>query len=200
MVAKAKSAARRWVAKAEIDYMTHFVTAWITFNSCYSTKYSRIRGDRARIDRIANEPSGMVAKAIEKFLESRARLGVEFQNHLAGPYTELESVQLAHNGNHLSFELILSSGSAIQSSPNKFGSRSKRQAADNFYESYGIYFVRDPSHPVNRSHITAKALVLILYQLRNRLFHGELNPKEDLQGIYMHAYFILLAIDRELAK
>lgn len=80
MAATAKSAARRWIVKAEIDYMTHFVTAWITFNSCYSTKYSGIKGDGAKINKIANETSGIVAKVIDHFLENGAQPCVDFRN------------------------------------------------------------------------------------------------------------------------
>ena len=201
MAATAKSAARRWVAKAEIDYMTHYVTAWITFNAWYTRKYSKVRGDRARIKKIACDPSGGVARAIEYFIERGAQPCVEFRNHLSRLYNELEQIQLDYKGRHLSFDHILGCESEIQSSPTKF---SKEKAIlklpDNFYECDGYYFVRDPSHLLNPANVMVKALVFILYQLRNRLFHGDLNPKDDLQAVYKHAYFILLAIDHELAK
>lgn len=188
------------MAKAEIDYMTQFVTAWITFNSWYSTKYSRIKGDRAKINKIATETSGIVAKVIENFLENGAQPCVDFRNQLAGLHYELEQAQLGYKQNYLSFHHIINGKDAIQTSPNNSGPPRVRSSPNNYVECGPYFFVRDALHTTNLVPLPIEALVQVLYQLRNRLFHGDLKPSDDLQLIYMHAYFILLAIDRELAK
>jgi len=47
-----------------------------------------------------------------------------------------------------------------------------------------IYFINDHV-------IIAKALIEILYRLRNALFHGEVNPTEEVQKVYKEAYYIM---------
>lgn len=49
------------------------------------------------------------------------------------------------------------------------------------------YFINDPEK-------VAKALIEILYRLRNALFHGEINPTEDVQKIYREAYYIMFTL------
>ena len=47
---------------------------------------------------------------------------------------------------------------------------------------------------VNNKNLIARALVEILYQLRNALFHGEITPTSQIQKTYEPAYLILKRI------
>lgn len=44
---------------------------------------------------------------------------------------------------------------------------------------------------VNDQNLIARALIEILYQLRNTLFHGEITPTPEIQEVYEPAYLIL---------
>lgn len=61
----------------------------------------------------------------------------------------------------------------------------------NHYECDSIHFKRDNTDPHCPAHIMSKCLIEVLYQLRNALFHGELSPIEQNQGVYKNAYFCL---------
>lgn len=189
MAITAKSAAKKWVSKSEIDYLTYFVTAWIAFNAWYAVKYRREGGDRSRIEKIATNNSDPICKGIRNHLEGNTSENQDFQIHLGNLHEELENLRLKCSSlgasTYLSFYTILTEGTAIQTAP------SGSKAPDNFYQCASHKFVRDPSKVLYEAHVTAKALICILYQLRNQLFHGELNPKADVQNVYKHAYFIL---------
>jgi len=43
---------------------------------------------------------------------------------------------------------------------------------------------------VNNTELIAKAVIQILYDLRCKLFHGEIAPTSDYKGIYKHAFFV----------
>lgn len=59
---------------------------------------------------------------------------------------------------------------------------------DNGYTKIGPFeFIRDKT-------LIARALIEILYQLRNALFHGEITPNSDVQRVYQSAYLILKQI------
>jgi hypothetical protein len=63
--------------------------------------------------------------------------------------------------------------------------------SQNYYEC-GVYkFVRDMGSTTNPSYYTTAALIEILYQLRNLLFHGQIEPTPEVQPIYKNAYLIM---------
>ena len=47
---------------------------------------------------------------------------------------------------------------------------------------------------INNTNLIARAIIEILYQLRNALFHGEITPDSKTQGVYQPAYLILKSI------
>lgn len=47
---------------------------------------------------------------------------------------------------------------------------------------------------INNANLIARAIIEILYQLRNALFHGEITPDSKTQTVYQPAYLILKSI------
>jgi hypothetical protein len=54
-----------------------------------------------------------------------------------------------------------------------------------------LYFINEPEK-------IAKSIIEILYNLRNALFHGEINPSPDVQKIYKEAYNVLYPLIKVL--
>lgn len=61
----------------------------------------------------------------------------------------------------------------------------------NYYECGSYLLRRDYTNSSCPSIFVCKALVEILYQLRNVLFHGQLVPNQNTQKVYKEAYHIL---------
>ena len=59
-------------------------------------------------------------------------------------------------------------------------------------EETGVYFINEPEK-------IAKAIIEILYNLRNALFHGEITPSPDVQEIYKEAYHLLYPLIKALS-
>lgn len=55
-----------------------------------------------------------------------------------------------------------------------------------------VYFLKEPEK-------IAKAIIEVLYNLRNALFHGEINPSEEIQKIYKEAYHLLHPLIKTLS-
>lgn len=66
-----------------------------------------------------------------------------------------------------------------------------QQTPRNYYPCDSYNFKRNLSDNYCMGGIVAKGLVETLYQLRNILFHGELNPNSTIQPVYKNAYFLL---------
>lgn len=54
-----------------------------------------------------------------------------------------------------------------------------------------LYFVND-------TNLIAQAIITMLYELRCKLFHGELDPTESNSATYCHAYHLLFSLVKEL--
>ena len=59
------------------------------------------------------------------------------------------------------------------------------------YDCGAFSFVRNPSNATNPSYQTTAALIQVLYQLRNLLFHGQIEPTPEMQPVYQNAYLIM---------
>ena len=70
----------------------------------------------------------------------------------------------------------------------------KSESPINYYECDSYVLRRDTTNSSCYSIYIVKALIEILYQLRNVLFHGELVPNKGAQNVYKEAYLILKMI------
>jgi hypothetical protein len=60
-----------------------------------------------------------------------------------------------------------------------------------YLEAGGVYFI-------NNSDLLSQAIIDVLYSLRCKLFHGELQPSRDNLSIYEPAYYILRILSKSL--
>lgn len=58
--------------------------------------------------------------------------------------------------------------------------------------------IHDDLFFVNDTKLIAKAIISMFYELRCKLFHGELDPSESNSLIYCHAYHMLYSLVKEL--
>lgn len=75
----------------------------------------------------------------------------------------------------------------------KDGSYKKPQNCIVIEQKNNLYFIDDPIK-------VAKALIEILYRLRNALFHGEINPTDEVQKVYKEAYHIMYTLIKTLQQ
>lgn len=45
----------RWIEQAEIDYIGHFIKAWIPFNTWYNNHYPTLNTDKEKISTIKSQ-------------------------------------------------------------------------------------------------------------------------------------------------
>ncbi len=57
-----------------------------------------------------------------------------------------------------------------------------------------------PYEFTNNKSLIARSIIIILYQLRNALFHGEIIPDSNARHVYQHAYLILKRIIRAIPE
>lgn len=262
---------RRWIEQSDIDYITHYIKAWIPFNAWYNSEYANLNTDREKINRIKNV-GNPIRNKINNLMEGDDQESQEFKSYLASLHNELVRTTINSNGQRIWFHTAMQTVnpqnqisenynrlkyflrvdqqnrtvSNVQINLNKLNDNSRvfqynhteydlnhllqnqgytrlsqrRQeqirfyyqqlqpvlienliegapvvgnvaVQQNFYDCDGHNFKRDPAENACYAHKVCTALIEVLYQLRNVLFHGEIAPTTDNQKVYKNAYFCL---------
>jgi len=93
-----------WITKAEPDYYTMFIKAWIPFNAWYFTEYST-KTDKEALEKIKKDPN-KVRNRIESLLINEDFEARNFRYHLSQLHIELENRSLKNYGRPVSFKSI----------------------------------------------------------------------------------------------
>lgn len=95
----------RWLALAEIDYLTQFVKAWIPFNAWYMNMYPTLKRDRIIIEEIKSNPNVFRDKIIA-LLNGTDNDSIIFKGQIAKLHQYLESIYLPNADNRITFQSI----------------------------------------------------------------------------------------------
>ncbi|MFV0231536.1 hypothetical protein OBK30_00500 [Empedobacter falsenii] len=262
----------RWIEQSDIDYIGHYIKAWIPFNAWYNNTFQSLSTDREKINEIKHNPN-TVRNAINSLMEAESALSMEFKSHLAslifhtaeqnilgrdgvinfeniiklknsenqkseefglnkyfvkridgigiGQVTQVQvnvkrksnntsvfsyshtDYDLEHLQNHPSYQ---SQSTQIKTQIRIYYQQLKpyetisiiesdiKESPKNYYKCDNLNLKRDTTNTACYAHNVVKALIEVLYQLRNVVFHGELVPNRDAQKIYNSAFHLLKII------
>jgi len=263
----------RWIQQSDIDYIGHFIKAWIPFNAWYNSSFPTLHTDRDKISAIKSQPNS-VRNGINSLMESSSQEGQEFRSYLSALYYQLQQNQIDGRDGRIWFENALKERNPVNKIDNIEYRRdkyylertdgkhlgeiiemkvivkrksdnhpilnyshteydlqhlqahpdyqrlsdtkkeqvrllfqelipvkidtlieiNKRDTPRNYYECDSYTLKRDATNTDCPSIYIVKALIEVLYQLRNVLFHGELVPNNGAQKVYKEAYSILKMI------
>lgn len=187
---------KEWMEKSSIDYFSPFVSLWLACNSWYQSHYSEMDGstDRDFINKIKTDTSGRnhIYSKFEELIYREGKDGISFR-------TDLELLHYALD------RAVLK--------PDKIEHCSLRQAVVDYQDKDNpIDLLRNPRinqdgtvHAgdendvirLDQIYITSDislffaGLFEIIYQVRNMLVHGKLNPDKDEHDVVKYCYRIL---------
>ncbi len=264
---------KSWIEQSKIDYIGHYIKAWIPFNAWYNNVFPSLNSDREKISAIKKE-ANTVRNAINSYMETEAQEGSSFRSYISGLYFQLQQNEIYGRDDRIWFETILkekNSDNLINNeafrhnkyylsrtdgrnlgdvteikvvlkkksnnqtvftyihpnydlehlqSNSEFKKLSQNQQENirllfekltpiktysiiennikenpkNYYECDSYNFRREVLDENCKSIYVCKALIEILYQLRNVVFHGELVPNDGAQNVYKEAYHLLRMI------
>lgn len=266
----------RWIEQSDIDYIGHYIKAWIPFNAWYNNTFQSLSTDREKINEIKNNPN-TVRNTINTLMEADSALSMEFKSHLASLIFSTSEVNIQGRDGIINFDNIikirnvnnqkieefrtnryfirrtdgtgigqvtqiqinvtrksnssnvfsythscydlehLQNFPAFQSLSNEVKTqlrlyfqelvpfRSISIVEDNVIESPKNYYPcdnyklkRDTTNTSCYAHNIVKALIEVLYQLRNVVFHGELVPNREAQKVYNSAFHVIKIILEKL--
>lgn len=97
-----------WISKADPDYYTMFIKAWIPFNAWYFNEYATTKDSQA-LDQIKNTPN-KIRNRIESLLKNDDPISESFKHYLSRLHLELESRSLVNKNKLISFKSIVIDG------------------------------------------------------------------------------------------
>lgn len=194
---------KEWMEKSAIDYFSPFISLWLACNSWYMSHYSDLNdshtgkkgaSDRDFINKLKEDTSGRnhFYKKFEELIDKVGKEGIAFR-------TDLELLHYALDRAGLK--------------PERLSACSLRSAVVNYQDKNnpidliksprinqdGSVHANDEAEVIkldqiyissNQQHCFA-GLLEIIYQVRNMLVHGKLNPDKDEHDVVKYCYRIL---------
>lgn len=99
---------RRWIECSDIDYISHFIKAWIPFNAWFNAEYSDLKSDREKINKIKND-SNSIRNKFNSLMEGDGQENKEFHSFLASLHNELQNTQIESKDGRIWFTDIVKS-------------------------------------------------------------------------------------------
>lgn len=189
---------KEWLEKADIDYFAPFVNLWLACNSWYKSHYSDINGtDRDFINRIKTDFTGRnhLYTKFRKTVDNQSKEGIYFRANLELLHYSLERTQLKPEKTSERPRLLFRSAVIDYNNP----SQTKNLIITPKINQDGSVHASDAPTVIKLDSIFISSnkeeffagLFEIIYQVRNILVHGNLNPEKDEHNVVKCCYLIL---------
>ena len=183
----------KWLAKAEIDYFSPFVSLWLACNSWYNSHYSDVGSrDRDKINKIKTDDTmrNHIRVRFKKLISEQSPESTAFKGNVEQFVRALDNAGLQEdNGEAINFDNASCIPDATRES---LKITVKRTTKGNIRSKY-IDRVID----LGTLTVTSDAdklfsgLFEIIYAIRCKLVHGTLEPNEYNHTVVKYAYLVL---------
>lgn len=187
---------KEWFAKAKIDYFAPFVNLWLSCNAWYMDHYSELdKRDRTHIDKVKSDYSSRnhIYKQFKKLLDGDAKESQIFKSNIQQLHFALNDASIVSDDalGVISFESAICDyihkdiRTNLIKSPRikKDGTVFEAETMD-VLKLETIYITSDIEK-------VFAGLFEIIYQVRNCLIHGHMNPGDNEYKVVKYCYLIL---------
>ncbi|MDR1485372.1 MAG: hypothetical protein LBT09_11180 [Planctomycetaceae bacterium] len=180
---------KEWKSKAEIDYFAPFFNLWQACNSWYKSHYSNLSPspDREFIEEIKSDYTtrNHIFTRFEKLMEGTDKVSLQFRSNLEQLYYALNSEPIS---TEKGIQIDISKWEEKDSQGNiqqvKLIKVKKRVSKNHIR-------LGESSIVINDYKKVFSVLFEAIYQARNLLVHGEMEPNERTHAIVKYCYSIL---------
>jgi len=181
----------KWKELAEIDYYSLFIKIWLAFNSWYKGHYPSYTNDRDCIDKIKDDSDNRNSfyRKFSNLFNGADRDAINFKENLEGLIFSLNNTSINNPRQYTG--RIWFQNALIDKGANVYKNLIKTTRQHNKRKLSSSYITKNESD-------FFKGLVEIIYQIRNLLFHGQLEPTDYNHKIIKYAYLVLNSILKDL--
>ena len=193
---------KEWMKKSSIDYFSPFISLWLACNSWYTYHYADLND---------NHPNG---SATDREFINKIKEDTTSRNHLYTKFAELiDKTGKEGIAFRTDIELLHYALDRANLQPDRISSCSLRQAVVDYNNrSNTVNLIKNPRinqdgsvHAADQAYVIKldqiyltsnkqhcfAGLFEIIYQVRNMLVHGKLNPDKDEHEVVKYCYRIL---------
>jgi hypothetical protein len=187
---------KEWIEKASIDYFAPFLNLWLACNSWYRNHYSEITTtDRDFINTIKNDYTGRntLLNNFKKYIQDDSKDGIAFRNNLEQLHYSLERANLKpeRNRQSISFrDAVIDFNNHSEFVDLIKTPRINTDGSVNANDASNV-FKLDKIFITSELNKFFSGLFEIIYQVRNILVHGNMNPEKDEHNVVKYCYLIL---------
>ena len=186
---------KEWLGKACIDFFAPFINLWLAFNSWYRTHYAEINShDRDFINKIKTDYTArnLLLNNFKKLIQDVSKDGISFRSNLEQLHYALERANLSPERiTACSFRAAV----IDYNNPNNVINLviNPRINADGSVNANDLPLVvkLDKIYITSNLEQMFSGMLEIIYQVRNILVHGNMNPEKDEHNVVKYCYLIL---------
>lgn len=186
---------KEWFEKAKIDYFAPFVNLWLSCNSWYMDHYSEVdKSDRAHINKVKSDFSARnhLYKQFIKLIEGNAKENQIFKSNLQQLHFALENAVLeSENIGRISFTLSVIDYNAKETKMNLLMSPRIKEDGTVFERDKESVIKLDTIYVTSDYEKLFAGIFEAIYQIRNCLIHGHMNPGTDEYEVVKYCYLVL---------
>lgn len=186
---------KEWMEKSSIDYFSPFLSLWLACNSWYRSHYSEItRSDRDFINKLKMDDSGRnhLYENFFNLIDKNGKKGVEFRTNIQLLHHSLEKAELQPDKiSACSFLQAVTDYNNKNSPVNLIVTPRKNSDGSVHASDEPNVIELDSIHITSDKTKFFAGLFEIIYQIRNMLVHGKLNPGKDEHNVVKYCYLIL---------
>ena len=194
---------KEWLEKSAIDYFSPFISLWLACNSWYMSHYSDLNDghagngtatDRDFINKLKEDTSGRnhLFTKFSNLVDKVGKDGISFRTDLELLHYALNRANLQPERlQHCSFQNSVPDYNdkdnfvnLIKSPRINVGGAVHADDEDEVIKLDRIYITSDKQ-------LCCAGIIEIIYQVRNMLIHGKLNPDKDEHDVVKYCYRIL---------
>lgn len=183
-----------WRQKSEIDYFSLFVPLWLAFDAWFKDRYSSAT-DRDCLEKLKNdEINNRTYSRMQYLLQGTDSVSETFRDYITQLGQALQSAPIQYERD----------GTKILSFKNGLVQRDNDPSNDIYEDLTRTSRQHNKIELASGIFITAEipkvycAYIEILYQVRCKLFHGDLKPNRENERIVKYLYLTLKAITNEI--
>ena len=186
---------KEWMAKAKIDYFAPFVNLWLSCNAWYMDHYSELdHRDRVHIDKVKTDNSARnhLYKRFKLLMDSANRDGEIFRMNIEQFHFSLEQAAIESDSiGRISFESAVCNYDHKEAKTNLICRPRIKANGDVFVEDAPSVIKLDTVYVTSDIPTLFSGLFEIIYQVRNCLVHGKMNPGEVEYQVVKYGYLLL---------
>ncbi|HPD57892.1 MAG TPA: hypothetical protein PKW17_11675 [Smithellaceae bacterium] len=186
---------KEWIEKASIDYFAPFLNLWLACNSWYRSHYAEIASyDRDLINKIKTDYTGRNS-LLTKFkilIKDVSKDGIAFRSNLEQLHYALERADLhSERTGRCSFcSAVLDYSHPTNVINLVCNPRINVGGSVNANDALNVCKL-DKIYITSNYEMFFAGLFEIIYQVRNILVHGNMNPEKDCHNVVKYCYLIL---------